>query len=241
MKVATAVATGVQAAFNAVMAMNPITLIVIAVAALAAGLIWFFTQTKLGQQIWAAFVKGLTDGWNVAVKAIGDFFAAIPGVLAKVGTWFSDAFNNLPKFIGGIWTKIIGTVTGFVTNIVNGIDKVFPGFKTVFNNVVNFFKGIINSMIGMVEGYVNFWIRGVNLIVGALNKVKFDIPNWVPVIGGQKWGFTLPLVPEIKLPRLAKGGTVMPSPGGSLVNVAEAGRPERIEPLDSNGLSNQFR
>ena len=29
----------------------------------------------------------------------------------------------------------------------------------------------------------------------------------------------------------------MPSAGGSLVNVAEAGRPERIEPLDANGLS----
>jgi hypothetical protein len=40
-----------------------------------------------------------------------------------------------------------------------------------------------------------------------------------------------------RLPKLADGGTVYPSTGGSIVNVAEAGRPERIEPLDPNGLS----
>jgi hypothetical protein len=34
---------------------------------------------------------------------------------------------------------------------------------------------------------------------------------------------------------------VFPSAGGSIVNVAEAGRPERIEPLDPDGLSKRDR
>jgi hypothetical protein len=38
---------------------------------------------------------------------------------------------------------------------------------------------------------------------------------------------------------MAKGGTVYPSTGGSIVNVAEAGKPERVEPLDPNGLSDR--
>jgi hypothetical protein len=36
---------------------------------------------------------------------------------------------------------------------------------------------------------------------------------------------------------MANGGTVFPSRGGSIVQVAEAGRAERIEPLDENGIS----
>lgn len=36
---------------------------------------------------------------------------------------------------------------------------------------------------------------------------------------------------------MAKGGTVYPTPDGTIVRVAEAGRPERVEPLDPNGLS----
>jgi TP901 family phage tail tape measure protein len=46
-----------MAAFNAVLAMNPIGLIVLAVAALTAGLVWFFTQTEVGKQVWATFVE----------------------------------------------------------------------------------------------------------------------------------------------------------------------------------------
>jgi len=37
------------------------------------------------------------------------------------------------------------------------------------------------------------------------------------------------------IPRMATGGIVMPSPGGSIVNVAEAGQPEAIIPLDRLG------
>jgi len=37
--------------------------------------------------------------------------------------------------------------------------------------------------------------------------------------------------------KLAKGGTVMPSQGGTLATIGEAGKPERVAPLDPNGLS----
>jgi hypothetical protein len=263
MRVATAVATGVQAAFNAVMAINPIYLIVAGVAALVAGLVWFFTQTKLGQEIWKNFTKFLgesitnigkwfSDTWNNITKWAGeawtnitkgvtDFVNGIPGAIGEIGKWFSDTFNKIPGVVSKIWTDIVKGVTTFVTNIVNGVDKIFPGFKTVFNNVVNFFKTIINNMIGMAEGFVNFFIRGINNIIAAINKIKFDVPSWVPFIGGRTVGFNIPKVPEIKLPRLAQGGTVMPTPGGTIAQIAEAGRPERVEPLDPSGLSARDR
>jgi len=59
----------------------------------------------------------------------------------------------------------------------------------------------------------------------------------VPLVGGQTWGIKISPIPKLKLPRLAAGGVVSPSAGGSMVTVAEAGRPERVEPLDQNGLS----
>ena len=36
---------------------------------------------------------------------------------------------------------------------------------------------------------------------------------------------------------MALGGTVLPSPGGLLARIGEAGRAERVEPLDPDGLS----
>lgn len=260
-RVATAIATGVQAAFNAVMAINPFILIAIAVAALVAGLVYFFTQTKLGQEIWANFTKFLgdsiksigqwfsdvwnsistiaTDTWNAITKGVSDFVSGIPGAIAEIGKFFSDVFKGIPTFISGIWTNIVKTVSGFVNNVVKGLDKIFPGFKDIFNNVVKFFKTVINNLISMAENFVNFWIRGINGIVKAFNGLKFKVPDWVPLIGGKSFGFSIPTIPELKLPRLAKGGVVMPSAGGTLAQIAEAGKPERVEPLDPNGLSNR--
>src|SRR5690606_26166339 len=62
-KTAMAVATAAQWAWNAAMNANPIGLIVAAIAALVAGIIWFFTQTEIGQQIWQGFMTWLQEAW----------------------------------------------------------------------------------------------------------------------------------------------------------------------------------
>ena len=56
-------ASGAFGIFNAVLSANPIGLIVTAVAALTAALVWFFTQTETGQQIWSSFVEWIKQAW----------------------------------------------------------------------------------------------------------------------------------------------------------------------------------
>ena len=64
---------------------------------------------------------------------------------------------------------------------------------------------------------------------------KVSIPKWVPIIGGNQ--YQLAQIPRINLASLAEGGIVMPSMGGTIARIGEAGRPERVEPLDPDGLS----
>jgi phage-related protein len=261
MKVATAIATGVQAAFNFVMGLNPIVLITIAVAALVAGLVIFFTQTEVGKKVWGDFMNFMGDVW----KNITGFFqgawdwltknwptvlAILTGPIGLAVLWISTHWSEVTKFFSAVFTAVAkwakdtwdGFIKGigtFITWVSKGLAPIGKFFETAFNGIGSFFKTIINTMIGYAENFINFWLRGINNIIRALNTLKIDVPKGVPFIGGTKFGINIPLIPEIKLPRLAKGGTVMPSMGGSLVNVAEAGRPERIEPLDANGLSNR--
>ena len=56
----------------------------------------------------------------------------------------------------------------------------------------------------MVNGVLN----GINNITDALNDIQFNIPDWVPLIGGKIWGFNLPTFADVSLPRLAQGGFV---------------------------------
>lgn len=274
---ATAIATGVQAAFNFVLNLNPITLIVIAIAALVAGLIWFFTQTEIGKQAWQSFVDFLIAAWNGIVeffktagqvimdifKGIGDFFVVVWNGLVEAVKFVFNLVVEAIKFyiniwvtifkvavaaIGVVWNGIVAVfkvIGGFIAGIWNGVVKGFQTgisgfigfFKTAWDGITSFFKGFVNGLIGMVEGFINFFINGINNIISALGSLKIDIPKWVPFVGGQTWGIKIPPIPKVKLPRLAAGGVVSPSAGGSMVTVAEAGRPERVEPLDQNGLS----
>jgi phage-related protein len=274
---ATAIATGVQAAFNFVLNLNPITLIVIAIAALVAGLIWFFTQTEIGKQAWQAFVDFLIAAWNGVVeffkaagqvmmdifKAIGDFFVTVWNGLVTAVKFVFNLVVEAIKFyiniwvtifkvavaaIGAVWNGIVAVfkvIGGFIAGIWDGVVKGFQAgingfagfFKTVWNGIQAFFKGFVNGLISMVENFVNFFINGINLIISALSKLNIKIPDWVPLVGGQTWGIKLSPIPKFKLPRLADGGVVSPSAGGTIAQIAEAGRPERVEPLDQNGLS----
>lgn len=95
--------------------------------------------------------------------------------------------------------------------------KVWNGIKSVWNSAASWFKSKVldpikngfkffgNGIISYYEGIANLAIKAVNKIIGAANKIKFNVPDWVPVIGGKKCGFNINPVKEVKLPRLADG------------------------------------
>lgn len=201
---------------------------------------WNDSISSVGQwfeDVWngiVSFFKGIGDGiagfWKTIVDKINERITAVRDT-------FKLIFDKIKTIASDIWTGIKDAWDGAVEKIKTGIGNVKSGFETVFGQIKSTVKTIINTMIGYAEGFINFWIRGLNNIIGLINGLKFKVPDFVPVWGGKSVGFNLPKFSEITLPRLAKGGIVMPSAGGSIVNVAEAGRPERIEPLDPDGLS----
>ncbi|WP_216607747.1 hypothetical protein, partial [Acinetobacter baumannii] len=50
-------AGGVWKAFGLILGMNPWVLLIAGIAAVVAGLVYFFTQTKTGQKLWSGFVS----------------------------------------------------------------------------------------------------------------------------------------------------------------------------------------
>lgn len=86
-----------------------------------------------------------------------------------------------------------------------GIKNIFSGIWQSLSSVI---KTPINAMLAMVENFVNRIINGVNTLIRGINKISFDVPDWVPIIGGGKFGFNIPSVSTVTLPRLAQGGWV---------------------------------
>jgi hypothetical protein len=118
--------------------------------------------------------------------------------------------------------KAVSPIIAAIASLINGMKQGFTGFAS-------FFKGIINGWLGYVQSFINFFIGGINNLIKTANKGLGFLGDLI----GQK--LTVSLLGTVSIPKLANGGIVSPSPGGSIVNVAEAGEAEAIIPLSKLG------
>lgn len=114
------------------------------------------------------------------------------------------AVNLIDGILGGL-KQVLGGVIDFVVGVFTG------DWSRAWDGVCSIFKGIWNTIVSIAEGAMNFVIRAVNAVIKGLNALSFDVPDWVPGIGGSKFGFNIPTVSEISLPRLAQGAVIPPN------------------------------
>lgn len=195
------------------------------------------------QAVWAA-----VSGWfktNV-IDPVVNFFAPIPGIIGGFfsGLWtsiqsiwatVSGWFNlNVIQPLVNFFAPIVENIGGFFANLWASIcsiwqaagawfsENVTTPINNAFQTIGDFVKGIFNGLIGMVEGMINRIIGAINSFIGGFN----DVVGWGASFIGVDWE-GLATIPEVSLPRLAKGG-IVDSP--TILEAGEAGT-EAIVPL----------
>ena len=147
------------------------------------------------------------------VKAALDFFTGIfvtkiavaigmiSGIIGAAAQMIMDVVGGIMTVFSGVIDFIVGVFTGDWQRAWDGVSKVFEGFAEALAGI---FKAPINAIIGMING-----------VVGAINGMGFDVPDWVPVIGGKKFALNIPTIPM-----LAKGTSYW---AGGLAQINERG------------------
>jgi phage-related protein len=185
-------------------------------------------KTALGDAI------GPVDNLQEAFKKIGDWLArnVVPIfkviIPAAIG-FFAGVISGIIYVLKAVWEYF-----QYAFNIIKGVFKLFTGdtegaveaFKKAWEGLKGFFKNIVKAIYAPFAGLINGIIRGINSIIRAKNKLTDRFSDKSPELN---------LIPTTI--DFAEGGVVYPRSGGIIARVAEAGRPERIEPLDPNGLS----
>ena len=134
-----------------------------------------------------------------------------------------DALTKALNWVKDITAKMVQTIKDIVNKIKDAFKQMGEGIKNSFKTVINGIFGFINSLISGVESAINF-------IGKALNKLSWDVPDWVPIIGGKTFGFNIKEVTLKKIPLLATGGIVT-QPTKAIIG--EAGK-EAVLPLENN-------
>jgi hypothetical protein len=248
-----------QLALTAAWIASPIGMISLAIGALVGVIVYLGTQTTFFQDLWEGMVEVIGSAWdtlwNNVLKPVFDFIGAAFKFLwdywiNPIITVWLIAFALIAMAAGFLWENAIkpaldaigsafesvwvNYIEPFVNLVVGAFTYVGKTVMGIFAAIGKFIGDTFNAIVGIVKAPVNGLIDLLNKMIKALNSIKLDVPDWVPLIGGQTLGFNIPLIPK-----LAEGGTLTSS--GSVM-VGEKGaeiltlpRGATVTPLDRAG------
>lgn len=186
------------------------------------------TIVKYWEQIKAFFQKGIDwlkgkSDWvhEMFGDKIGDLYDFIVDILQNTLDSFDGLFTGIKQIFDGIIKIIKGVFTG--------------DWKQAWEGLKQVVAGVFNSLWSIAKWPLNMIISGLNTLIRGANRIKFNVPDWVPGIGGKQFGFNIP-----QIPKLAKG-TILNAPGrgvpvaGGTALAGEAGR-EAYLPLSDTQL-----
>ena len=193
------IGTAIQGAFNAVMAINPFVALGIAITAIVAGLIYFFTQTKTGKKIWADFVDFLKSAWDGIVSffsGIGQWFANIwnGAVDGAKGIWqgLVDWFHGIVQCIQNIWNGITTFFSNLWTTVIGGIQSAWGGVAGFFGGIFNAVSSVVSTVFSAIGGFAgkawefikSIWNTVISFYAGIFNGVRNVVANVFSALGG---------------------------------------------------------
>lgn len=189
------------------------------------GFVDFFTGIFTGDIDKAAegireIVEGLKEIVLSIVAGIKDGFLSFLNWLDQKT---NGKFKGIIDFVAGLWSDMFDSISNTLGNIMDAVKTIFGGvvdfiagvftadWDRAWQGVKSIFTGLWNGIVSALEGAVNLIITGVNFLIRQLNKVSFSLPDWVPAVGGKRFGFNIQQISPITIPRLAQGAVIPPN------------------------------
>lgn len=186
-----------QTALNLVMSMNPITLIIVAIAALVAAFIVLWNKCDAFREFWINLWESIKEIAGKVWEAIKEFFISawnkITDIWKKAGVFFSGVWKKIKEVFAGVtkWFKgVFKSAWDEIKNIWNGVGKFFAGvwdgIKSTFSHVTDWFKNVFSKaweavknvfskggkvFSGIKDGIASVFKTVVNTLINGINKI----------------------------------------------------------------------
>ncbi len=199
-----AVVSGIGTALSAIVTAIggwPVVLIA-AIVALFAALIAVIVDN------WDAICDWFSGAWDSFVAAWNEFWSL---VATNARNWWNDVTTGWSNF----WNGIVDKFNALKSALGNAWDSFWSGLASgvtsIWNGIVNTVKGAVNALIGFVNGMLSGIVNGLNGAIDVLNRLSIDVPDWVPLVGGNHLGFSISHITAPQIPYLAQGAVIPPN------------------------------
>lgn len=192
--------SGAQAVLNAVMDANPIVIVVLALIALAAALVWAYYNVDwfraMVDNAWASLVQfgqyiyGVIAG---AIQWLGDLVNSFTSQLgSNTGSWINAVLSfitfipMLPLQLGLQLANALAKAMGFGSNFVQRMTSAAVNSVTNFANQIRSLPGKLQTeltnMLSAVDKWAatlpqKFWDAGVNAVKEFLSSLGINSPG----------------------------------------------------------------
>jgi hypothetical protein len=221
---------------------NPIGIAITAITLLAALFITLYKNSETFRTAVQNAFEKIKEGATMALDWLKSnwplILAVLTGPFGLLVLAVVKNFDQIVAFVKGVPTKIKDAAVGMWSWLTSSLSTAWTSVQAKFTEIIagvralpgRIGNGLGNIWSGLTSGLQTAWAN-------AKAWWNANVASRQLKIGGAKVaGVTLPSF-TLGFPRLAEGGIVPPSRGGTLAVIGEAGRSERVEPLDPDGLS----
>lgn len=165
--------------FFTLLGLNPWVVLIAGIAAVVAGLVWFFTQTKTGQKLWQGFTQFLSNAWQGLVSIAQSVWSAIVNTFTTVVGKVKSVWSSITSFFSSLWQGIVSIATTVWNSFIASISPVVEAFKTLWSSLTEFFSTLWQGVVAVVKP---IWNGLVAVITTVWNIITTVIQTDITVI-----------------------------------------------------------
>lgn len=165
----------IQAIMNLLMAANPIGIVIVAIAALAAGIAYLWTHNETFRKIVIAVWNAVKNAFKATVDWIG-------GALKWLGDFFSSIWNGIVSVVSTVVSWVVGFVVGYFTTLFSFWSAIWNGIATAVSAVWDWIKSAVSTAVAWVVAFVTLYIN-------TLSAVWSAIWNGISEAAASVWGW----------------------------------------------------
>lgn len=187
------------------------------------------------QKLWNEHLKQLWDDLLLLLGSVGNalldywnnvLLPLINWLISTFGPVSSDVFNAVAGIVEaavGLMADAIDIILVVLRGLLDFLSAVFRGdwsaawdaiadtALAVWDRIKSGIKSAVNGIIGFINGMIQAVVNGLNRVIDAINTLSFDVPDWVPGIGGSSLGFSISHIAAPQIPYLAQGAVIPPN------------------------------